>query len=79
MPKDEMTRAGIKRALTANRKAREEAQAKLEELFEQRDELYLAARSADPPIVVREIADLAGVTEVAVNKQVAKARARAAS
>lgn len=73
-----MKRDEIVRKLRANTNAREKVTAQADRLYDERDTLYLAARHSDPPITVRELAECAGVTEVAVNKRLAQLRKDAA-
>lgn len=68
------TREGILKALADNSRDRQRVAREDSLLLEQRDELFLAARAAEPPIVVREVAQLSGLTEVAVNKRLKQLR-----
>lgn len=51
----------------------------LKGLYERRLALYQAARALDPPILMEQIAEAAGVTEVAITAALAKDRRRQAS
>ena len=66
--------AGIRKALERNTRDRARVSREDAALLEERDRLFTAARDADPPIVVREIAQLTGLTEVAINKRLKQIR-----
>lgn len=53
----------------------EKATAALQAIEDERAELYLAARSMDPPMTFRAIANVFGVTEAAVMQKLRRAAA----
>ena len=60
----------VLRRLEANRRKLERLNEVLEALEAARGDLYLAARSADPPVTYADIANVYGVTEAAIIQKV---------
>lgn len=52
----------------------DQAKDRAEDLYEARLALYQAGQALDPPLTQREMADVAGVSEVAVTAQLRKGR-----
>ena len=71
--KAEIHRNGLISRMHRNKATREALQAKLDEVERDRADLYVKARSLDPPIEVRQIAKIYGLTEAAVSQKVKRA------
>lgn len=59
--------------LAAHNVRYQRAQARIDELWREREEMYIAARQLKPPLTFRQIAEVFGITEAAVMQMHARA------